>query len=99
MEPETVDKLCSNMDILPTLLNMFGFEYDSRLFMGKDIFSPSEGFVVFKDKDWISEKGKRSQLLGEDDEYVRKMDRKVAQMFNFSALILDKDYYSYLKDA
>lgn len=99
MEPETVDKLCSNMDILPTLLNMFGFEYDSRLFMGKDIFSPSEGFVVFKDKDWISEKGKRSQLLGEDDEYVRKMDSKVAQMFNFSALILDKDYYSYLKDA
>lgn len=39
MEPETVDKLSSNMDILPTLSNMFGLEYDSRLLMGRDIFS------------------------------------------------------------
>ena len=96
MEPETVDKLCSNMDILPTLSNMFGLEYDSRLFMGKDIFSSSEGFVLFKDKNWISEKGKRSELIGKDDEYVAEMDKKAAMMFNYSALILDKDYYACL---
>ena len=96
MEPETVDKLCGNMDILPTLSNMFGLEYDSRLFMGKDIFSDSEGFVVFKDKNWISEKGTREELLETDPEYVEKIDSKVADMFNFSALVLDEDYYSYL---
>ena len=84
------------MDILPTLSNMFGLEYDSRLFMGKDIFSDSEGFVVFKDKNWISEKGTREELLETDPEYVEKIDSKVADMFNFSALVLDEDYYSYL---
>lgn len=96
MEPETVDKLSSNMDILPTLSNMFGLEYDSRLLMGRDIFSDSEGFVVFKDKNWISEKGTRDSLLKEDDEYVAEVDKKVADMFDYSALILDQDYYSYL---
>lgn len=98
MKPETVDKLCSNMDILPTLSNMFGLEYDSRLFMGRDIFSSCEGFVVFRDKNWISEKGKRSELIGKDDEYVAEMDEKTAKLFNYSTLILDKDYYSYLKE-
>ena len=48
-------------------------EYDSRLFMGKDIFSSSEGFVLFKDKDWISEKGKRSELIASDEAYAEKM--------------------------
>ena len=74
-------------------------EYDSRLFMGKDIFSSSEGFVLFKDKDWISEKGKRSELIASDEAYAEKMDKIAADMFNYSALILDKDYYSYLKDS
>ena len=97
MKPETVDKLSSNMDILPTLCNMFGIEYDSRLLMGKDIFSESEGFVVFKDKDWISERGSRKTLKGRDDEYVEETDKKIADMFAYSTLILDKDYYSYLK--
>ena len=96
MESESVDKLCSNMDILPTLSNLFGLEYDSRLFMGKDIFSTSEGFGLFKDKNWISPKGKRSELVGKDDEYVAAMDKKAAMMFNYSALILDKDYYSHI---
>lgn len=97
MEPETVDKLCSNMDVLPTLSNMFGLEYDSRLLMGKDIFSDSEGFVAFKDKNWISEAGTRESLIGKDDEYVAKQDKKVADMFNYSTLILDTDYYAHLK--
>ena len=93
MEPEKVDKVCSNMDILPTLSNMFGLEYDSRLLMGRDIFSDSEGFVVFKDKDWISERGTRGGLIESDREYASLMDEKVRNMFNYSALILDKDYY------
>lgn len=88
-----VDKVCSNMDILPTLSNMFGLEYDSRLLMGKDIFSDSEGFVVFKDKDWISDKGTRRELSDQDLAYVSQQDKKAADMFNYSTLILDKDYY------
>ena len=38
MEPVTIDKPCSSLDIIPTLSNLLGLEYDSRLLMGKDIF-------------------------------------------------------------
>ena len=32
-----VDEYCSTADILPTLLNLFGVEYDSRLLAGTDV--------------------------------------------------------------
>ncbi len=54
-EPIIVDKVCGAMDLLPTLLNLFGFEYDSRLFAGKDIFSDEEGMVIFKDRSFITD--------------------------------------------
>ena len=45
-EPVKVDKVCSAIDILPTLLNLFGLEYDSRIIIGQDILdSNAEGFV------------------------------------------------------
>lgn len=94
MKSETVYKVCSNLDILPTLSNLFGLEYDSRLLMGKDIFCDSEGLVVFKDKNWITDSGTRSYLKEHFQEYVCQIDKTVSNMFNYSSLIIDKDYYN-----
>lgn len=45
-EPVEIDKVCSSIDILPTLLNLFGLEYDSRIIMGQDILdADAEGIV------------------------------------------------------
>lgn len=38
-EPIETDTYCCNVDILPTILNLFNIDYDSRLLMGVDIFS------------------------------------------------------------
>ena len=38
-EPVVVDTPCSSIDIVPTLCNLFGLEYDSRLYSGRDIFA------------------------------------------------------------
>ena len=38
-DPVVVDTPCSSIDIVPTLLNLFGIEYDSRLFSGRDILA------------------------------------------------------------
>lgn len=38
-EPMEVDTYCCNVDIAPTVMNLFGMPYDSRLMMGRDIFS------------------------------------------------------------
>lgn len=41
-----VDKPCSAIDILPTVSNLFGLEYDSRLIAGKDVFSDIDPIVI-----------------------------------------------------
>ena len=41
-KPVTVDTPCSSIDILPTLCNLFGLSYNSRLITGTDILSPTE---------------------------------------------------------
>lgn len=38
-EPVIVDTPCSSIDIMPTVANLFGMEYDSRLYSGRDIFA------------------------------------------------------------
>ena len=38
-DPIEVDTPCSSIDIVPTICNLFGLEYDSRLYSGRDIFA------------------------------------------------------------
>ncbi len=38
-KPIEVDTPCSAIDIVPTICNLFGLEYDSRLYSGRDIFA------------------------------------------------------------
>lgn len=58
MEPVSVDKYCASVDIMPTLSNLLGLKYDSRLFMGNDILSTADQLVIFSNRSWISEAGK-----------------------------------------
>lgn len=45
-EPVYIDTPCSAIDILPTLSNLFGLEYDSRLMAGTDVLSGDEPVVI-----------------------------------------------------
>ena len=100
--PMTVDKACSSLDILPTISNMMGLEYDSRLLMGKDIFSDSSPLVIFANRSWITDKAMYNpeteqliQLTDEpvDDEYVKSINKAVKSKFTYSAKVLENDYY------
>lgn len=104
-EPVEVDKYCSAVDIAPTLANLFGLEYDSRLYIGKDILSTSEGLVMFQEKSFITDKvmynagtGKVTYLTEEElsEDYVNTMRQIVKNRFKISKGIIDLDYYSYL---
>ena len=105
MEPLEIEEACSSLDIIPTLSNLMGLEYDSRLLMGRDIFSDSEPLVVFSDRSWISSKaiysektGRVIPLTGENlDLYIEETEQKVKDKFKYSALILETDYYKILK--
>ena len=104
-EPVEVNKYCSALDIVPTLANLFGLEYDSRLYMGKDILSDSEGLVIFKNKSFITDKimydsrtKKITYLTDEEvtEDYVAAMRQIVKNRFAVSKDIIDLDYYRYL---
>jgi phosphoglycerol transferase MdoB-like AlkP superfamily enzyme len=102
-----VDKLCSSVDILPTLLNLFGIEFDSRLLIGKDILSDYTPIVVFKNHSWITNFGyydSEEELFHPKNEdisstYIENINKVVKEKFYYSAKILEKDYYSYIYNA
>ena len=103
--PVKVDTVCSSLDILPTLLNLFGFEYDSRLLMGTDVFSGTAPTVVFADKSFITDEifydaanGLVIQRTGKapTQEYLDACLQRVNDMFAYSARIIETDYYGYL---
>ncbi len=107
MEPETVDELCCSMDILPTLSNLFGLDFDSRLYIGHDIFSDAEPLVIFQNRDWMTDKacykyreGEVISLTGEEisEDYIKRINRMVKNKFSASASILDMDYWGILFD-
>jgi phosphoglycerol transferase MdoB-like AlkP superfamily enzyme len=102
-EPVPVSRYCSPIDILPTISNLMGIEYDSRLLMGRDIFSDAPPLVVFSNRSWITDAGRYNSQTGEftpadgvviPDGYAKQVSSKVKAMFTYSAKILDTDYYS-----
>ena len=105
MQPVDVDTVCSSLDILPTLLNLFGFEYDSRLLMGVDVFSGTAPVVVFADRSFITESMFYDATTGHvtsrtdqqpTQEEVDACIARVNNMFAASASIIESDYYRYL---
>ncbi|HBT65484.1 MAG TPA: sulfatase, partial [Ruminococcaceae bacterium] len=58
MKPVTIEKPCSSLDIIPTLSNLFGLEFDSRLLMGRDILSDAPPLVIFSNRSWITDKAR-----------------------------------------
>lgn len=102
MTPEVVEKPCSSVDILPTVLNLLGVPYDSRLLMGRDIFSDAPPLVVFCDQSWLTDRAyfnstdETVTVFGDEplpDGYAEEMDSIVKARLTYSGLILDLDYY------
>lgn len=103
MKPVEINKTCSSLDIIPTLSNLMGVEYDSRLLMGSDILSDSQPLVMFSDRSWVTDKvyfdaktGISAVKEGQNinDSYVEEISSQVKDKFKYAAKILDDDYYS-----
>ena len=102
-EPVKVEKVCSSLDVLPTVLNLFGVEYDSRLLIGNDILSNNkEQIVIFSDRSFITDKGRYSAVQDKfmpnegveiPEGYVEQISEIIYQKFKMSTMILDNDYY------
>ena len=102
MDTVEIDKVGSQIDVLPTIYNLFGVEYDSRLIIGKDILSTEPGLAIFGNSSWVSDKGTYFASSGEfvsrdgstvDDEYIKYMNSVVSNKILMSRYIMQYDYY------
>ena len=100
-----VDAYCCNVDILPTLLNLWGFSYDSRLLAGTDILSGGTHVAVlsdmsfFTDKVWLNaDTGEIRYLVPESEMppgYVDNMIKLIKTKHSISKDILNSAYYNF----
>lgn len=105
-QPVEVDKVCCQVDILPTVSNLLGLEYDSRMLAGADILSDSEGLVVFSSRCWKSDKGFYNRFTQtftpaegvtmtaeEQQAYVEAMKQLVGCKLDSTDLIIENNFY------
>lgn len=102
--PIEIDTPCCTVDILPTLLNLFGFRYDSRLLVGKDVLNPdAEHIAILYNGSFITDAVRFNATTGDvtylidealiPDGYVDALIRLVQNRFTISTAVLNNDYF------
>ncbi len=106
MDPVEIDTPCCNIDILPTMLNLFGLEYDSRLVSGTDVLSTGNHVAILSNKSFITNQvmynavnGETTYLVDESkvpEGYVEAMLQVISNKMTVSTAILNNDYYRFV---
>ena len=96
----------SSLDLLPTLSNLFGLEFDSRLMPGRDVFSDAEAIYFDRDYNWKTERGyylasaRKFYPERKDDEvpeeYVERIKAIVRNKVSFCQGVLNTNYYAHV---
>ncbi len=104
LEDKVIEKPCMSVDVIPTVYNLFGIDYDSRLFSGKDILSTSFGVAVQADRSWVTSKGTYNASKNiftakeeVEEDYVERVNRLVNNRLNISKMIVENNYYWYIR--
>ncbi len=105
MTPEVIERPVSNLDILPTVSNLLGLTFDSRLLSGRDAFSAAPALVIFNNRNFVTELGfysARDNVFAPvegatvPEGYVEFVNDEIQHLFTAAEMILENDYYSRL---
>lgn len=103
-----VDTPVYSLDVLPTLSNLFGVEYDSRLLVGRDVFSDAEPLVLWPQFTWKTDKGfydfyantfTPAEGVTVDEGYVEYITAIVKNKITYSRSVQNYDYFNYVVKA
>lgn len=95
---------CSTEDILPTILNLLGVEYDSRLLAGRDALAEGEHVAILADGSFLTDGLRYNAATGEaetddgspaDAERLEYLKTAVRNRFLISTQILNTNYYAH----
>jgi len=100
MTPTKQDRINSTFDILPTVANLIGLDYEPRIYVGHDYFDPESKLVIFPNGSWITENG--SYYASDDthddtlsEEEIESRNLEVQNLFTISRMIYDSDYFHF----
>ena len=101
-----VDEYCSTEDILPTLLNLFGAEYDSRLLAGTDVLSSGIHAAILSNRSFLTKAFRydadtetvipANEGIVISDELLQAYRQYVDNKFKLSSNIVNSDYYAHV---
>ncbi len=97
---------CSELDLTPTLLDLFGLPFDSRLLSGRDILAAAgeEPLVTLRGSafsDWVTAAGRyaapQDTFTGTaDDAYIEAMCLRVYRRYVYDRRAVECDYFRLL---
>ena len=100
-----IDDYCSTIDILPTILNLFGMEYDSRFVVGRDILSDAEPIAIISNQNFITEDYRFNATDNDvvytsenevEEEAINEKKTYVKDILHISTAILNTDFYKFI---
>ena len=87
--PVEINKVNSQLDILPTILNLLGINYNENDYIGNDIFDEEfSGYVFFNDYSWYD-----GNVYAEKGTHNTSMDEIINLKIKQNDLTLKNDYY------
>lgn len=101
-----VDAPVCSVDILPTLSNLFGAAYDSRLSVGRDVLGTEEAISLWPDYSWMTELGQYdaskhtfTPFDGAEipEGYEDRITATVTGKVKFSRLIQNSNFFTFLQ--
>ena len=104
MDLEVTEPVYS-LDVLPTLSNLFGVEYDSRLLVGRDVFSGAKPLVLWPDYSWKTDLGTyhaASKTFTPNpgvqipEDYAERITKEVINKVTYSHSVQKYDYFNSL---
>ena len=106
IEGTTFNQYTSYINILPTIANLFNLDYDSRYYVGEDLFSNNyQSMTIFADSSWKNEIGFYDASTTEMTYYSNttykiddliKINEMVENKIKYSNLAIQHDYFNYL---
>ena len=107
--PVVINSPVSSLDILPTLSNLFGVPWDSRLHPGRDVFSDAMPLVFDMGGDWKTDYGTYYSWSGKfepkdasvtlPDGYVNAVKTIVRNKINYCKGANNSDYWGHVASA
>jgi len=107
--PIVIDDYCCSQDILPTVLNLLGVEYDSRLLTGRDVLSDCAHTALLFDGSFLTQAFNYDSTTGAvtwkqdqsayPEDYSQKLISAETAQFTVAAAIMSSDYYRFAFEA